>query len=74
MMRDCWIEKAEDRPNFSALVQRLENVIASNMAAMVSTVQVTIGSFDVTQHMIISTKRLLSAIISILAPSVHRVQ
>lgn len=34
MMRDCWIEKAEDRPNFSALVQRLENVIASNMAAM----------------------------------------
>ena len=30
------MEKAEDRPNFSALVQRLENTIASNMPAMVS--------------------------------------
>ena len=36
MMRDCWMEKAEDRPNFAALVQRLENTIASNMPAMVS--------------------------------------
>ena len=36
MMRDCWMEKAEDRPNFAALVQRLENTIASNMSAMVS--------------------------------------
>lgn len=36
MMRDCWMEKAEDRPNFTALVQRLENIIASNMPAMVS--------------------------------------
>lgn len=34
MMRDCWMEKAEDRPNFAALVQRLENTIASNMPAM----------------------------------------
>jgi len=34
MMRDCWMEKPADRPNFTALVQRLENVIESKMAAM----------------------------------------
>ncbi|KAJ7350232.1 hypothetical protein OS493_037695 [Desmophyllum pertusum] len=34
MMRDCWMEKPEDRPNFTALVQRLDHVIESNMAAM----------------------------------------
>ena len=31
------MEKPADRPNFTALVQRLDNVIASNMANMVST-------------------------------------
>ena len=35
-MRDCWMEKAEDRPNFASVVQRLENTKASNMPAMVS--------------------------------------
>ena len=37
MMKDCWTEKTADRPNFTALVQRLDHVIESNMAAMVST-------------------------------------
>lgn len=37
MMKDCWAEKPADRPNFTALVQRLDHVIESNMAAMVST-------------------------------------
>ena len=37
MMIDCWMEKPEDRPNFTALVQRLDHVIESNIAAMVST-------------------------------------
>ena len=36
-MKDCWAEKPADRPNFTALVQRLDHVIESNMAAMVST-------------------------------------
>ena len=36
MMKDCWAEKPVDRPNFTALVQRLDHVIESNMAAMVS--------------------------------------
>ena len=30
------MERAQDRPNFVALVQRLENTIASNMPAIVS--------------------------------------
>ncbi|CAH3127131.1 unnamed protein product, partial [Porites lobata] len=34
MMKDCWAEKPADRPNFTALVQRLDHVIESNMAAM----------------------------------------
>lgn len=36
MMTDCWMEKPEDRPNFTALVQRLDHVMESNSAAMVS--------------------------------------
>lgn len=36
MMIDCWMEKPADRPNFTALVQRLDHVIESNIAAMVS--------------------------------------
>ena len=36
MMRDCWMEMPADRPNFTALVQRLDHVIESNMDAMVS--------------------------------------
>ena len=36
MMRDCWMERTVDRPNFTALVQRLDHVIESNIAAMVS--------------------------------------
>lgn len=35
MMTDCWMEKPEDRPNFTALVQRLDHVMESNSAAMV---------------------------------------
>lgn len=34
MMTDCWMEKPEDRPNFTALVQRLDHVMESNSAAM----------------------------------------
>lgn len=34
LMTDCWMEKPEDRPNFTALVQRLDHVIESNSAAM----------------------------------------
>ncbi|XP_022801625.1 vascular endothelial growth factor receptor 2-like [Stylophora pistillata] len=34
LMTDCWTEKPEDRPNFTALVQRLDHVIESNSAAM----------------------------------------
>lgn len=36
MMRDCWMETPADRPNFTALVQRLDHVIESNIPAMVS--------------------------------------
>jgi len=34
MMIDCWMEKPVDRPNFTTLVQRLDRVIESNIAAM----------------------------------------
>jgi len=34
MMRDCWMERPVDRPNFTALVQRLDHVIESNIVAM----------------------------------------
>ena len=44
MMKDCWAEKPADRPNFTALVQRLDHVIESNMAAMVSTNMIVIIS------------------------------
>ena len=37
MMIDCWMEQPVDRPNFTALVQRLDHTIESNIAAMVST-------------------------------------
>lgn len=39
MMIDCWMDQPVDRPNFTALVQRLDHVIESNIAAMVSTSQ-----------------------------------
>ena len=45
MMKDCWAEKPADRPNFTALVQRLDHVIESNMAAMVSTNMTILWSF-----------------------------
>ena len=44
-MKDCWAEKPADRPNFTALVQRLDHVIESNMAAMVSTSMIILSSF-----------------------------
>ena len=44
MMKDCWAEKPADRPNFTALVQRLDHVIESNMAAMVSTNMIILWS------------------------------
>lgn len=35
MMRDCWMEKPVDRPNFTAVMQRLDYVIESHMASTV---------------------------------------
>lgn len=51
MMKDCWAEKPADRPNFTALVQRLDHVIESNMAAMVSTNMTILWSFCFLPHL-----------------------
>lgn len=50
-MKDCWAEKPADRPNFTALVQRLDHVIESNMAAMVSTNMIILSFFLFVPHL-----------------------